>query len=123
MRPHGSVKNEQDFISRCNPLPGSTDAAFFGLTNLTICQTPSSDPIIRDGMRSFFSGHAILSAAGYGFVSLYWAGKMHLFNKEAHTVMMLLAKPWVCPHFLSVQSVVSVSTHRRIHLDMLDTCR
>lgn len=75
-----------DFIARCNPSPGSVNLIFSGLANVTICQTSSTDPIIKDGMRSFFSGHAILSAVGFGYISLYWSGKLHIFDQGAHTV-------------------------------------
>ncbi|KAJ7582479.1 phosphatidic acid phosphatase type 2/haloperoxidase [Mycena floridula] len=78
-----------DFIARCNPLPGSVNAPFSGLSNISICQTPFK-PLLKDGMRSFFSGHAILSAAGFGFVSLYWAAKLHLFNHQAATYKLWL---------------------------------
>ncbi|KAJ3992813.1 phosphatidic acid phosphatase type 2/haloperoxidase [Lentinula boryana] len=90
-----------DFIARCNPAAGSVNSPFFGLTNITICQSTDS-AFIKDGMRSFFSGHAILSAAGLGFMSLYWAGKLHLFNRQAYTYKVwlvfspLVLSIWIC---------------------------
>ncbi|CAK5268413.1 unnamed protein product [Mycena citricolor] len=75
-----------DFISRCNPFANATNQVHFGLANLTVCQTAADDPLIKDGMRSFFSGHACLSAAGLGFLSLYWAGKLQLFNQKSYSV-------------------------------------
>ncbi|KAJ4481391.1 hypothetical protein C8J55DRAFT_51649 [Lentinula edodes] len=90
-----------DFIARCDPAAGSVNSAFFGLTNITICQSTDS-AFIKDGMRSFFSGHAILSAAGLGFMSLYWAGKLHLFNQKAYTYKVwlvfspLILSIWIC---------------------------
>ncbi|KAH7879633.1 phosphatidic acid phosphatase type 2/haloperoxidase [Lentinula edodes] len=90
-----------DFIARCDPAAGSVNSAFFGLTNITICQSTDS-AFIKDGMRSFFSGHAILSAAGLGFMSLYWGGKLHLFNQKAYTYKVwlvfspLILSIWIC---------------------------
>ncbi|KAJ3966882.1 acid phosphatase/Vanadium-dependent haloperoxidase [Lentinula raphanica] len=90
-----------DFIARCNPAPGSINSPVFGLTNTTICQS-TDVAFIKDGMRSFFSGHAILSAAGLGFMSLYLAGKLRLFSRPAYTYKVwlifspLILSIWIC---------------------------
>ncbi|KAJ7227253.1 phosphatidic acid phosphatase type 2/haloperoxidase [Mycena pura] len=91
-----------DFLSRCNPFPNATNAEFFGLANVTVCQTPGTDEIILDGVRSFFSGHACLSSAGLAYNSLYWAGKLQLFNRKAYSSKAwlvftpLLGSIWIC---------------------------
>lgn len=91
-----------DFLARCNPLPGSSNVPVFGLSNVTICQTPITNPDMIDGVRSFFSGHAILSAAGFGFVSLYWGAKMRLFDHKPRTwklwivVIPIGVSIWIC---------------------------
>ncbi|GAW10427.1 diacylglycerol pyrophosphate phosphatase 1 [Lentinula edodes] len=65
-------------------------------------QFSTDSAFIKDGMRSFFSGHAILSAAGLGFMSLYWGGKLHLFNQKAYTYKVwlvfspLILSIWIC---------------------------
>ncbi|KAJ7582477.1 phosphatidic acid phosphatase type 2/haloperoxidase [Mycena floridula] len=100
-----------DFIARCNPLPGSVNAQFSGLSNITICQTPF-EPLLKDGMRSFFSGHAILSAAGFGFVSLYWAAKLHLFNQRAATYKLwLVSLPMLTALWISFTRVADRRHH------------
>ncbi|KAJ7494799.1 phosphatidic acid phosphatase type 2/haloperoxidase [Mycena galericulata] len=101
-----------DFISRCNPFANATNGHFFGLANLTVCETATTDPLIKDGMRSFFSGHAILSAAGLGFNSLYWAGKLHLFNQQAFT-----SKAWLVfsPLVASIYICITRVTDHRHH--------
>ncbi|KAJ2917230.1 hypothetical protein MD484_g3178, partial [Candolleomyces efflorescens] len=71
-----------DIIDRCQPPAGSADPPF-GLTDWTIC-TQTDIKIIRDGFRSFPSGHSSMSFAGLGFLSFYLAGKLHLFDKRGH---------------------------------------
>lgn len=58
----GALKNavgkpRPDLISRCLPPAGSKDPPLFGLSNSTIC-TQSDHGILKDGFRSFPSGHS-----------------------------------------------------------------
>lgn len=46
-----------DFIDRCQIAPGSADATPFGLSNSSIC-TQTDAAILKDGFRSFPSGHS-----------------------------------------------------------------
>jgi len=91
-----------DFLSRCQPPEGLTDAPY-GLTDWTVCRQ-TDNAIMRDGFRSFFSGHSSralriksflittnlkpfsVSFAGLGFLSFYLAGKLHLFDSRGHAV-------------------------------------
>ena len=50
-------KPRPDLIDRCQPKAGSTDPTPFGLSNSTIC-TQTDEAILKDGFRSFPSGHA-----------------------------------------------------------------
>lgn len=50
-------KPRPDLIDRCRPRPGSEDAQIFGLSNSTICE-PLSHAILKDGFKSWPSGHA-----------------------------------------------------------------
>ncbi|KAL1922043.1 uncharacterized protein VTP21DRAFT_10685 [Calcarisporiella thermophila] len=72
-----------DFIDRCQPLPGSQDP-LWALSNATIC-TQTDSYIIRDGYKSFPSGHSSLSFGGLTFLSLFIAGKLHVFDQRGHT--------------------------------------
>jgi len=87
-----------DLIARCLPSPGSRNDPLFGLVIADIC-TQTDISILKDGFRSFPSGHAScestlpvpfvtsvlmfgsasVSFAGLGFLSFYLAGKIHLF--------------------------------------------
>ncbi|KAJ7030450.1 phosphatidic acid phosphatase type 2/haloperoxidase [Mycena alexandri] len=101
-----------DFIARCDPFANATNGHFFGLANLTVCQTSPTDPLIKDGMRSFFSGHACLSAAGLGFNTLYWAGKLQLFNQKSYS-----SKAWLVfsPLMVSIYICITRVTDHRHH--------
>ena len=93
-----------DIIDRCQPPAGAVDPVF-GLSNWTIC-TQEENKILRDGFRSFPSGHSscmssnqlswhgsmnaiVVSFAGLGFLAFYLAGKLHLFDSRGHTVSIL----------------------------------
>ncbi|KAJ6557939.1 phosphatidic acid phosphatase type 2/haloperoxidase [Mycena capillaripes] len=78
-----------DIIDRCQPIPGSVDPVY-GLSNSSICTTPSDSAIMLDAFRSFPSGHSSLSFAGLGFLAFYLAGKLHLFDNRGYA-----AKAWV----------------------------
>ncbi|KIL68598.1 hypothetical protein M378DRAFT_158421 [Amanita muscaria Koide BX008] len=91
-----------DFIDRCQPPANATDPPF-GLSVWTIC-TQTDSYIMKDGFRSFFSGHSSLSFAGLGFFSFYLAGKMHLFDKRGHT-----GKTWLALSPLSAAALVAIS--------------
>lgn len=65
------------------------DGLVWGLSNATIC-TQTNDKILRDGFRSFPSGHSSLSFAGLGFLSFYVMGKLHLWDGRGHTVHLLV---------------------------------
>ena len=58
----GALKNatgkpRPDLIARCLPEAGSVDPPVFGLSNSTIC-TQTNHAILKDGFRSFPSGHS-----------------------------------------------------------------
>jgi len=72
-----------DILDRCKPDAGTVDPEF-GLSTSAICHQPDLH-ILKDGFRSFPSGHSSLSFAGLTFLSLYIAGKMHLFDTRGHT--------------------------------------
>ncbi|KAA1469530.1 PAP2-domain-containing protein, partial [Dentipellis sp. KUC8613] len=91
-----------DVISRCNPAPGTVDPPF-GLSSVAICNQ-SDISKLRDGFRSFPSGHSSLSFAGLGFLSFYLAGKMHLFDKRGHA-----PKAWIALTPLSGAALVAIS--------------
>ncbi|KLO13504.1 PAP2-domain-containing protein [Schizopora paradoxa] len=91
-----------DVISRCKPPSGVLNPEY-GLVTATIC-TETDIHKLRDGWRSFPSGHSSLSFAGLGFLAFYVAGKMHLFDHRGHT-----AKAWISLAPLAGAALVAVS--------------
>lgn len=92
-----------DFISRCQPLPGSVDM-LYGLSNITACSV-SEGHIIADGFKSFPSGHASFAFAGLGFLSIYLAGKLRLFDRRGFII-----KAWIV--FVPLIGAAGVSISR-----------
>ncbi|QRW24256.1 phosphatidate phosphatase PPAPDC1A [Rhizoctonia solani] len=59
---------------------------------------------MRDGWRSFWSGHSSGSFAGLSFLSYYMAGKLHMFDEQGYT-----AKVWVALAPLLIALLVAIS--------------
>ncbi|KAI4176014.1 MAG: hypothetical protein LQ343_001296 [Gyalolechia ehrenbergii] len=82
----GALKNatgkpRPDLIDRCQPLTGSADAPVYGLSNYTIC-TQKDHKMLKDGFRSFPSGHSSSAFAGLFYLSIYLAAKMHVLDNR-----------------------------------------
>ncbi|KAL8883528.1 MAG: hypothetical protein Q9215_008177 [Flavoplaca cf. flavocitrina] len=82
----GALKNatgkpRPDLIERCQPRPGSADPLPFGLSNITIC-TQENHKLLKDGFRSFPSGHSSSAFAGLFYLSIYLAAKMHVLDNK-----------------------------------------
>ncbi|KAG8705829.1 hypothetical protein FRC08_001420 [Ceratobasidium sp. 394] len=92
-----------DAIARCKPVPDAHDHAVFGLVTTAIC-TETDAYMMKDGWRSFFSGHSSLAFAGLGFLSFYLAGKLHLFDERGHT-----GKAWIALTPLTGALLVAIS--------------
>ncbi|KIJ49576.1 hypothetical protein M422DRAFT_66054 [Sphaerobolus stellatus SS14] len=71
-----------DVIDRCQPLVAA--ASRWGLVDYTIC-SQTDLAILRDGFRSFPSGHSSMAFAGLGYLSLYLAGKLHVWDERGYT--------------------------------------
>ncbi|KAJ1973112.1 hypothetical protein H4R35_004292 [Dimargaris xerosporica] len=81
-------RHRPDFLSRCklDLSDGNTpEDPIYGLSTTAIC-TQTNEKIMREGMKSFPSGHASLSFAGLTYLTLYLAGKLHLYDQRGHTI-------------------------------------
>ncbi|CAM8883903.1 unnamed protein product [Rhodiola kirilowii] len=73
-----------DFFWRC--FPDGIDK-YDNLGNV-ICH--GIDSVIKEGHKSFPSGHASWSFAGLGFLSMYLSGKLKAFNRKGHIAKLCL---------------------------------
>ncbi|XP_010270644.1 PREDICTED: lipid phosphate phosphatase 2-like [Nelumbo nucifera] len=73
-----------DFFWRC--FPDGKDV-YDHLGNV-ICHGKSN--LIKDGYKSFPSGHTSWSFAGLGFLSLYLSGKMKAFDRRGHAAKLCI---------------------------------
>jgi len=99
-----------DVLDRCQPDLGTVDPPS-GFSSVAICHQPDRH-ILNDGFMSFPSGHSSLSFAGLGFLSLYIAGKLHLFDSRGHA-----PKAWlfVLPLFGALLVAISRTMDYRHH--------
>ncbi|KAF9353252.1 hypothetical protein BGX26_008977, partial [Mortierella sp. AD094] len=79
-----------DFLDRCLNLydnaAGNTPIGLLQdpvnmLSNSSIC---TRTELLTDGFKSFPSGHSSFSFGGLGYLSMYLAGKLHLFDERGH---------------------------------------
>ncbi|KAF8682273.1 Acid phosphatase-like protein [Rhizoctonia solani] len=92
-----------DLLDRCQPRANVQNAPVYGLVTADVCTTDNHERL-KDGFRSFFSGHSSLTFAGLGFLSFYLAGKMHLFDQRGHT-----GKAWISLAPLTGALLVAIS--------------
>ncbi|KAJ4488041.1 PAP2-domain-containing protein [Lentinula aciculospora] len=91
-----------DIIDRCQPIAGSADPTY-RLSSAAIC-TQTDVYIMRDGFRSFPSGHSSMSFAGLAFLAFYLAGKLHLFDRKGH-----VGKAWISLTPFAGAALVAIS--------------
>ncbi|KAI4250117.1 MAG: hypothetical protein L6R40_000289 [Gallowayella cf. fulva] len=82
----GALKNatgkpRPDLIARCLPEQGSSDPFVYGLSDISIC-TQKNHKLLKDGFRSFPSGHSSSAFAGLFYLSIYLAAKMHVLDNR-----------------------------------------
>ncbi|RKP15092.1 phosphatidic acid phosphatase type 2/haloperoxidase [Piptocephalis cylindrospora] len=83
-------EHRPDWLDRCQPREGSVDPVY-GLANIDVCAGNRSAAVIKDGMRSFPSGHTSFAFSGMTFLSLFLAGKLHIFDGRG-----LAIKAFIC---------------------------
>ncbi|KAF9963772.1 hypothetical protein BGZ70_007187 [Mortierella alpina] len=81
-------KHRPDFLSRCQPMLNGvslTQDRPLQLWTIDVC-TQTNKKILKDGMRAFPSGHASTAFAGLFYLSLWLAGKMHIFDRRGYSL-------------------------------------
>ncbi|KAK3161640.1 hypothetical protein QOZ80_1BG0079650 [Eleusine coracana subsp. coracana] len=81
----GVGRPRPDFFWRCFPdgIP-----AYDNITTGVICHGKAS--VIKEGHKSFPSGHTSWSFAGLGFLSWYLAGKIKVFDRRGHVAKLCI---------------------------------
>ncbi|KAF8520494.1 phosphatidic acid phosphatase type 2/haloperoxidase [Hysterangium stoloniferum] len=92
-----------DLISRCQPLAGSRENASWGFSDYTVC-TQTDMKILRDGFRSFPSGHSSTAFSGLGFLTFYLIGKLALWDKCGYTW-----KAWLALLPVTIAAMIAIS--------------
>ncbi|CAO1947873.1 unnamed protein product [Urochloa humidicola] len=81
----GVGRPRPDFFWRCFP-DGKPD--YNNFTTGAICHGEAS--VIKEGHKSFPSGHTSWSFAGLGFLSWYLAGKIKVFDRRGHVAKLCI---------------------------------
>lgn len=98
-----------DFLDRCQPRAGATNAPVYGLATEAVCTTDLNSHLIQDGFRSFPSGHSSTAFAGLVFLALYLAGKFRLFSRREGEAHAHAAVQWIVSLPLLGATLIAVS--------------
>ncbi|PGH15034.1 hypothetical protein AJ79_02716 [Helicocarpus griseus UAMH5409] len=79
-----------DFLSRCSPAKGTPEHT---LVSIEACGAPDSH-ILHEGWRSFPSGHSSFAFAGLGYLTMFFAGQLHVFRPRTGLARFLFS---LCP--------------------------
>ncbi|KOS21748.1 putative diacylglycerol pyrophosphate phosphatase 1 [Escovopsis weberi] len=104
-----------DLLARCRPSPNAADPR--ALVTIAACTAPR-DRVLEDGWRSFPSGHSSFSFAGLGFLSLFLAGQLHVFNHA--TARRDLGRDLVCLAPLLGALLIAISRCQDYRHDVYD---
>ncbi|KAF9179430.1 hypothetical protein BGZ51_006930, partial [Haplosporangium sp. Z 767] len=107
-----------DFLDRClglydNELAGTPLSQLADpinmLSNSTICTRTEH---LKDGFKSFPSGHSSFSFGGLGYLSMYLAGKLHLFDERGHIYKSLVVlSPLIVAALIATSRVCDYRHH------------
>ncbi|TVU35629.1 hypothetical protein EJB05_17529, partial [Eragrostis curvula] len=88
-----------DFFWRCFP---DGKAVFDKITTEVMCHGIPS--VVKEGYKSFPSGHSSWSFSGLGFLSWYLAGKLTLFDRRGHIAKLCIV---LMPLLIAVMIAIS----------------
>ncbi|XP_071739101.1 putative lipid phosphate phosphatase 3, chloroplastic [Rutidosis leptorrhynchoides] len=95
-----------DFFRRC--FPDGND--LYDQWGEVICHGDIN--VIRQGHKSFPSGHASWSFAGLGFLSLYLSGKIKAFDREGHAAKLCIVfLPLLAASLVAITRVANYRHH------------
>lgn len=101
-----------DFIDRCQPQVAASSAdSSFVLSNYTLC-TQSDHRILRDGFRSFPSGHSSTAFSGLGYLAFWIAGKVRVLDGNGHIwKIALIAIPLLAASLIAISRIMDERHH------------
>ncbi|KAF8938581.1 hypothetical protein BGZ58_000617 [Dissophora ornata] len=107
-----------DFLDRCLSLYDNANAGTplhllsdppNLLSNSSIC---TRTDLLRDGFKSFPSGHSSFSFGGLGYLSMYLAGKLHLFDERGHIYKSIVVlAPIILATLIAISRVADYRHH------------
>ncbi|XP_074295601.1 lipid phosphate phosphatase 2-like isoform X1 [Silene latifolia] len=95
----GVGRPRPDFFWRCFP---DGKGVYNNITGVVLCTGNKSD--IKEGHKSFPSGHTSWSFAGLGFLAWYLGGKIRVFDRRGHVAKLCLV---ITPILLAAMVAVS----------------
>lgn len=105
-------RTRPDFIDRCQPPVGAVDPIPYGLNTEAICTTSPDLSIIKDGFRSFPSGHSSAAFAGLSFLTWFLAGHFRLYGDRARVwVSWLVATPPLAASLIAISRLMDNRHH------------
>ncbi|KAI5459372.1 phosphatidic acid phosphatase type 2/haloperoxidase [Mariannaea sp. PMI_226] len=105
-----------DLLDRCKPSAGTLANT---LVTIDVC-TAANGHTLQDGWRSFPSGHSSFSFAGLGFLSLFFAGQLHVFRYSAGG--RDLSRALICLIPLIGAALIAISRCEDYRHDVYDVC-
>ena len=81
---------DPDVIARCMPIEGAKDMSPYGLSSVAQVCTQTNTGLLREGFRSFPSGHSSIAFAGLGYLSLYVGGHVRVLDNRGQVWKMIL---------------------------------
>ncbi|CCX30030.1 phosphatidic acid phosphatase type 2/haloperoxidase [Pyronema domesticum] len=112
----GALKNatgkpRPDVISRCIPPFQATNHPVFGLFDPKDC-TQKDPKILKDGFKSWPSGHSSTAFAGLGYLSLFLAGKLHIMDNRGEVwKTFIVLVPLLAASLVAVSRIMDARHH------------
>ncbi|WWC73324.1 uncharacterized protein I206_107291 [Kwoniella pini CBS 10737] len=100
-----------DLFARCILPENLIENPLHSLTSWTVC-TQSDDSMLKEGFRSFPSGHSSFAWSGMWYLILYLAAKMRINNRSGYTYKSwLLLAPLSCATLITISRTMDYRHH------------
>ncbi|KAL1853704.1 hypothetical protein Plec18167_005088 [Paecilomyces lecythidis] len=102
-------KPRPDLIDRCKPSV-TTDPTPLSLSDYSICTGDKA--LLKDGFRSWPSGHSSSSFAGLFYISLYLCGKLHVMDNRGEVwKLAIVVTPNIAAALIAVSRIMDARHH------------